>query len=402
MLLKSRRLIAIGVVIAAMIGFLALQSSLGEKVQGYRLELRALTQSVVATGRVISVSRVQIGSEITGVVVERRVEEGDRVAPGDVLLVLRADELAAQARAAEAALAQLQRSTRPRAVVAQREAEAQLAQAQRESERRRDLFNRNLIAREALEQAEQVEVVARSAVQTARLTASAFAAGGPEERVLQEQLAAARAALDKTLIRSQVAGVVLTRNAEPGDLIQPGRVLFDLARTGDTEILVPFDEENLAVLRVGQKALCIADAFPSKRFDAQITFIAPRVDPQRGTVDVRLRVDPVPEFLRQDMTVSVTVETAHRERALVIPNDALWEVSGDAGYVFVVRDARVRRAPVRLGLRGLTLTEVVGGLRAGDRVLAQEDQSLDEGARVRFVEQPLPLAGPTVGAMIRE
>lgn len=393
--LKSRRGLVIAALAALIVIALALQAVRGAKAPGYRVEERPLTQSVVASGRVISVSRVQIGSEITGVVLERRVEEGEAVAPGDVLLVLRADDLAAEVRAAEAQLAQLQRSTLPQARVAQREAEAQLAQAQRETERRRDLIQRNLIAREALEQAEQAETVARAAAQTARLAAAAVAPGGPEEKVLRERLTAARAALDKTIVRSQVAGVVLTRNAEPGDLIQPGRVLFDIARTGDTEVLVPFDEENLSVLRVGQSARVIADAFPDRPFAATITLIAPRVDPQRGTVDVRLRVDPVPEFLRQDMTVSVTVRTGQRERTLVVPNDALLEVNGERAHVMAVREGRARRTAVRLGLRGLTLTEVVEGLSAGDRVLLHGASSVEEGERVRVVEEPLPAVAAT-------
>src|SRR5690606_31870946 len=237
---------------------------------------------------VIAESRVQIGSEMTGVVTERRVEEGDEVEPGDVLVVLRADDLAARVREAEAALAQLERSARPRSEVALREAEARLAQAIRETERRRNLSERNLLAREAIEQAEEAETLARAAVERARLEAEAFAAGGSEEALLRERLAAAQAELEKTVVRSEVAGVVLTRNVEPGDLVQPGRGLFEIARSGDTEILVPFDEENLAVLELGQHATCVADAFPSQAFDAEIIFISPRIDPQRGSVDVRL------------------------------------------------------------------------------------------------------------------
>ena len=124
-------------------------------------------------------------------------------------------------------------------------------------------------------------------------------------------------------------GTVLTRDVEPGDLVQPGRGLLAIARSGATEILVPFDEENLAVLELGQRATCIADAFPAQPFGAQLVFISPRIDPQRGSVDVRLRVEPVPHFLRQDMTVSVNVETARRERALVVPNDTLIDAAGD-------------------------------------------------------------------------
>jgi HlyD family secretion protein len=389
-----RRLIAVALVAALIVGVLLVRAALGEKVPGYRIEARPLTQNVVATGRLISVSRVQVGSEITGVVVERRVEEGDAVSAGDVLVVLRADDLEAQVREAEAALAQLRRATRPQAQVAQREAEAELAQAERELTRRQDLFARKLIAREALEQAEEAVTNARAAVETARLGAAALASGGSEEALLLERLAAARAGLEKAVVRSQVDGVVLTRNAEPGDLVQPGTVLFNIARSGDTEVLVPFDEENLSVLRVGQNAVCIADAFPSQHFDAVITLISPRVDPERGTVDVRLRVDPVPEFARQDMTVSVNVRTGHRDRALVVPNDALLNVEADRAYVWTVRDNTAQRVPIALGLRGVTLSEVVSGLAAGDRVILS-GTVVEEGARVRVVEQPLPAAGPS-------
>lgn len=399
---RRRRWIPIAIVVVLALGLLALQAFRGEKVRGYRLEAQPLTQSVVATGRVIGVSRVQIGSEITGVVLERRVQEGDVVAAGDVLLVLRADDLAAQVRAAEAELTQLQRSTRPQSLVAQQEAEAQLAQARRESARRHDLFERKLIAREALEQAEQAETSARTTSQTARLNAAAVGPNGPEEKVLRERLAVARAALEKSIVRSAVAGTVLTRAAEPGDLIQPGTVLFEIDRAGDTEILVPFDEENLSVLRIGQDAVCIADAFPSEPFAAVISHIAPRVDPQRGTVDVRVTVDPVPPFVKQDMTVSVTVETGRRERALVIPNDALLGITGDRAHVFAVEEGRVRRAPVRIGLRGLTLTEIREGLQEGDRVLMQDAQSVQEGDYVRVIEEPLPTTGATSATRTRE
>lgn len=382
---RSRRFrIALAVVLV--LAVFALLAMRPPKVPGYRIQMQPLTQSVVATGRLVSMSRVQVGSEITGVVLERRVSEGDVVSAGDVLVILQAEDLAAQMRAAEAALAGLQKSTRPQSQVAQREAQAQLDQAEREAERRRDLFARGLIAREMLEQAEQALIGARAAAQTARLTAQSLAAGGSEERTLREQLAVARAALDKTIIRSQVDGVVLTRNAEPGDLVQPGRVLFDIAREGDTEILVPFDETNLSLLKVGQSATCIADAYPFEVFPAQISLIAPRVDPQRGTVDVRLKVDPVPEFLRQDMTVTVTVETATRERAVVVPNDALSDVKAERADVMLVRDGRAQRAPVRIGLRTLALTEVTEGLVEGDWVLRQGDATISDGDRVRVIE----------------
>lgn len=381
------------------LGAAALRYGQGPRLAAYRVESRPLVQTVVATGRVASVSRAQVGSEITGVLLERRVQEGDHVQAGDILAVLRADDLTAAVREAEAALAQLHESVRPQALAAVRQAEAQLDQASREAQRRRQLFQRQLIARETLEQAEQAETVARTAAERARLTAQSLAAGNPDEMLVLERLAAARAALAKTFIRAQVAGTVLTRNAEPGDLIQPGRVLFEIARQGDTELRVPLDEKNLAVLALGQPAQCVADAYPTRVFPARVSFIAPSVDPQRGSVEIRLKVNPVPDFLKQDMTVSVNVETGRRAQALVVPNDALEPIDGHAATVWRVRDGKARRARVQLGLRGLAVTEITGGLQAGDWVLAGAPADLRDGARVRVAPQALPQTGaePSAG-----
>jgi HlyD family secretion protein len=368
----------------------------GPRMEAYVVQSQPLVQTVVATGRVVSVSRAQVGSQITGVLTERRVEEGDVVAPGDILAVLRADDLQANLRQAQAELEQLQQSTRPQAQAALRQANAQLAQASREAQRRRDLFARKLIARESMEQAVQLETVARTAAEKAQLAAASLAAGNPDEAAARQRLAAAQAQLDKTQIRAEVAGTVLTRDAEPGDLIQPGRVLFEIARTGDTEILVPLDEKNLEVLALGQPAQCVADAYPARPFPATVTFIAPRVDPQRGSVDVRLTVSPVPDFLKQDMTISVNVETGRRERALVLPNDALASVDGGRAQVWRVRDGKARRVGVTLGLRGLALSEITDGLAAGDAVLADANAALEDGAHVRLATRPLPANAASV------
>ena len=355
----------------------------GPVVAGYQVAAQPLVQVVVATGRVAAVSRAQVGSPVTGVVLERRVREGDVVRAGDVLAVLRADDLAAAVSEAQAALEQLQQSTRPQAQASLREAEARLAQASREAQRRRELFQRQMITRETMEQAAQAETVARTAVEQARLAVRSLAAGNPGEAAARARVESARAQLAKTTIRAEVAGTVLTRNAEPGDLVQPGRVLFEIARAGDTEILVPLDEKNLNVLALGQSAMCIADAFPAQPFPAKVSFIAPSIDPQRGTVEVRLRVAPVPGFLLQGMTVSVNVEAGRRERAIVVGNDALATLDGNNAEVWLVADGRAVRRRVQLGLRGLTQTKVTTGLQEGDWVLADPGAALAEGDRVR-------------------
>lgn len=367
----------------------------GPALAGYKVAERPLVQTVVATGRVVAVSRAQIGSPVTGVVIERRVREGDRVQAGDVLAVLRADDMEAAVRDAEAALAQLQQSTRPQAQAALREAEARLTQATREAQRRRELFQQQAIAREEMEQAIQAETTARANAEQARLTARSLLAGNPAEAAARARVASSKAQLAKTTIRAEVAGTVLTRNAEPGDLVQPGRILFEIAQTGDTEIQVPLDEKNLEVLAIGQTAMCIADAYPARPFPAKVGFIAPSVDPQRGTVDIRLTVTPVPSFLRQDMTVSVNVETGRRDKAIVVPNEALTAMDGNRAELWVVVDGRATKRPVQLGLRGLTQTEVTSGLHVGDWILSDARASVAPGDRVRVVPGPSGSSGNT-------
>jgi HlyD family secretion protein len=356
---------------------------------GYQAVPATLVQNVVATGRVVSTSRAQIGSEITGVVTHRLVQEGDKVAAGDILLLLRPDDLDAKLREAQAALRQLQESIRPQAQARLRQAESQLRQARREAERRRTLIQSSAIPRESSEQANQALAAAAANAEQARLEALSLAPGATEESMLRERVAAAQAALSKTQIRAQFPGTVLTRNVEPGDLVQPSRVLLEIAREDTTEILVPVDERNLGVLALGQTAVCITDAYPDLQFTAVISFIAPTIDPQRGTVDIRLRVEPVPEYLRDDLTVTVNVETGRAEQALSVPNDVLTDIRNGQATALVVSNGRAERRVLSLGLRGLAMTQITDGLQAGEWVLAGD--GVKDGERVRVSSQARPV-----------
>lgn len=362
----------------------------GPLLPGYRIEARPLVQRVVASGEVSSQSLAQVGSEITGVVARRAVREGDAVRAGDLLLALRDDEQQARLREAEAALRQLQDSDRPQAAAALREAQSALNQAERELARRETLQARGLLAVEALEQARQARIRAREALNRARLDAAALAAGASQEQLLRQRLEAARAALAKTRIHAQHDGIVQTRSVEPGDLVQPGRVLLEIARTDSREILLPLDEKNLAPLALGQHAQVIADAYPERALQARVAFIAPAVDPARGTLDVHLELLEPADFLRQGMTVSVEIRTAERERALVLPHDALRQRDGERARVLVLDAGRIAEREVRLGLRGSALSEVLDGLQDGAQVLAVD---AEPGRRARLQPLALPAAG---------
>ena len=359
----------------------------GPELPGYRVEARPLVQRVVASGEVSSQSLARVGSELTAVVKARHVREGDRVQPGELLLELHDEDQQARLGEAEAALRQLVESGRPQAAAALHEAQTNLEQAERELQRREELFARQLLSAEVREQARRTEIAARAARDRARLQAAALAAGGSEEQQLRQRVQQARASLAKTRILAQHAGTVQTRKVEPGDLVRPGDILLEIARADSREILLPLDETNLATVALGQPAQVIADAWPERVMQARVSYLAPAVDTARGTLDVHLQLDTPAEFLRQGMTVSVNIETARREQALVVANDALRVREGSQAQVLRVRDGRVQWVPVRLGLRSVALSEVLEGLQAGDAVLAAD---AEEGQRVRLLPQPLP------------
>lgn len=384
---RIRRWLPILLALVLLLLWFAWRQWQGPEVPAYQLEQRPLVQRVVASGEVDSQSLAQVGSEITGVVKARHVREGDAVRAGDLLIELHDEEQQARLREAEAALRQLVQSQRPQTEAALREAQTNLAQASRERERREALVARQLLPAEQGEQARQAEISARSALQRAQAAAAAAAPGGSDEQLLQQRLAAARAALERTLIRARFDGVVQVRAVEPGDVVQPGKALLQIARADSREILVPLDEKELGPVAVGQPALIIADAYPNEVLEGRVSFIAPAVDTNRGTIDVHLELLESADFLRQGMTVSVDIRTASRDQALVIPNDALFNRRGDRAEVLRLAGGRLaERVPVRLGLRGTGLTEVVEGVGAGDVLLTDEQA---EGRRVRARIDPL-------------
>jgi HlyD family secretion protein len=181
------------------------------------------------------------------------------------------------------------------------------------------------------------------------------------------------------------------RDVEVGDVVAAGRALLVLAEDGPTRLTVQPDEKNLAVLRVGQPAEAAADAFPAEPFAAQVSYLAPAVDPARGTVEVRLAVPAPPAFLRPDMTVSVNVEVGRKADALVVPAESVRDGATDP-WVLRVADGRAERRAVRVGLRGEGMIEVLEGLAPGDAVVLPAAGVIEAGARVRArrVEAPLP------------
>ncbi|WP_293605617.1 efflux RND transporter periplasmic adaptor subunit [Polaromonas sp. UBA4122] len=368
----------------------------GTPVQVVAVARTGIVQSVVATGRINAPARMDIGAEVSATVLEVRVREGDRVKAGDLLVRLSDAEAHAALQQARAALAEArgratQQATVAAPVAAQAVVQAQAAftSAEREHQRARDLVAQGFFSQQKLDDAQRALDTARSALESARVQAQANQASGVE-RVLAVSrvdqavaaLEVAQARLERLSITSPVDAVVLNRTAEPGSMAQPGRVLLSLAAQGGLRIDAGVDEKNLRLLSPGMAARAVADAYPGQSFDAQLSYIAPAVDPLRGTVEVRLAVPKPPGFLRPDMTVSVELVGGTKKDALVLPSGAVRDADREAPWVLALQDGRAVRVPVKLGLRGVGAVEIVDGLKEGEEVIPQTEKAAP-GDRVR-------------------
>jgi len=375
---------------------------LGQPVQTVEAVRRDLVQTIVASGRVESPQRVSIGAAVTERVARIPVQEGQSVRRGDILIELASeDERAAmeQARAgieqAEAKLRQLREVGLPAAQQNLAQAEANALQARQNFERNVALKARGFIGQSQLDEARRALDVAESLARASRLQVQSNGPSGSDYAVARSALvqanasrSVAQAKLDQLVIHAPVDGVLISRNVEPGNVVQPGKELMALAPAGETQIVVQMDERHLAQIAPGQKALASADAFPGERFAAELVFVNPGVDAARGSVEVKLKVLAPPRYLRQDMTVSVDIEVARRAAALAVPSDGVRDASGKQAWVLVVRGGRAVRQPVTVGMRGAGYVELTDGVTAGEAMIPADNLQAKAGQRVRIVAPP--------------
>jgi HlyD family secretion protein len=397
---RGRRLATAAV--AALAVLVGARSARGREVAAWPVEYRPVVQRVVSSGRVRPPARISLASLVMGRVARVNVREGDRVVAGQLLVELEDAEAAAAlrqaaGRVAEAAarLEQVQGVSGRLTAEALRQAELRVADAEAALSRIRQLTEAGGTSQAALEDAERAVAHARSQREAAAAQAGSTSAGA-EARLTAAALSQAEAAravsaakLEETRIRAPSAGQVLLRDVEPGDVLPPGRALITMAADGALELVAHVDEKNLAYLRRGLPAKATADAFPGELFAAEVATVSPSVDPARGTVEIRFRVPAPPPFLRADMTVSVNVDVGRRERALVVPSEAVRDPTGEP-WVLAVSGGRAVRRPVRLGLRGDALVEVVEGLAEGDAAIAPIAGWVEPGSRVRVRRLELP------------
>jgi HlyD family secretion protein len=370
---------------------------MGPLVEVVEVRRADIVQSVVASGRLVTPARVALGSVLVGTVLRLEAREGAVVKAGQVLAVLKSDEqraAVAQARGAlaeaEARLAQLATQSGPVAEEGLHKAEAGLRLARAEAVRTQSLFDKGFFSRSRLDEAQRTLKAAQADHDSAVAQAVANRPQGAEyvlARSRREQsraaLEAAGARLANTEIRAPADGVVLKRLVEAGDVVAQGRQMFEMSVSGETQVSLLVDEKNLAFLQVGQAARVAADAYPGRPVPAEVFYIAPVVDAQRGTVEVKLRVKSPADYLKPDMTVSAEIVAGSKAATLVLPAGAVRDAAGSRPWVLVVRDGRTARQAVRLGLHGEGSVEVLEGLAEGALVVPPSAVAVAEGRRVR-------------------
>jgi HlyD family secretion protein len=393
----------IGLVTAAgvmLLVWLAASYLLGPRVATRVLAATSLVRTIVASGRVVTPLRVGVSSQISGAVRAVPVREGQSVVAGQALIEIDGSEAGAsveQARAAlmqsEARLRQVRELALPAAQQAVRQAEVNLQNSQRQHERLVALQRQGFIGQAQLDDARRALDVAESQLRSARLQVSNNDERGSELLAARAAVAQAQASLAMaqtrqtyTTLRAPVAGILIARSIERGDVVQPGKVLMVLSPAGSTQLVVQIDEKNLARLKPGQKALASADAYPDQRFGAELVYINPAIDPQRGSVQVKLDVAQAPAYLRQDMTISVELEVERLDAAIVVPATALQYSSDGAAWVMKHVAGRAVRQAVKTGQRQTGKVEIVSGVVAGDEVIL--DAGVADGRRVRATPVP--------------
>ena len=334
-----------------------------------------------ASGYVVARRQATVSSKVTGKVEQVFIEEGMRVEEGQVVATL--DDSTQQAQL-ELALAQVDSA---RAALA--EIEAQLRNARLDRDRTRDLAGRDLASKSSLDTAEATydELAAR------------LATGRENVDVAERNVALARDSLANMTIRAPFAGMVVTKNAQPGEMISPVSAGGGFTRTGictiiDTdslEIEVDVNESYIQRVMAGQRVSAVLDAYPEWRIPAEVIAIIPTADRQKATVRVRVGFLERDDRILRDMGVKVSFlgDGAPRGsgadiQGVMITADALRsDVSGD--FVWIVRGDTVERRSIVLGgSRDRSQVLVASGLVAGDTVVRAADGPLSAGGKVKI------------------
>lgn len=346
--------------------------------QPSRIERGSLRETVIATGTMAPFARIVVQSEIPGIVKRVLVDDGDRVERDQALVELDGERLEDRVAELTAQLTSRQALGRYDLVGKAKAVEAKAAQDQN---RIQGLFDRGVISTQAIEDAEHTVRLAKIAITDAQAETAARAANVEETR---NALRRAERDLAKTVIRSPVDGVVERREVEVGtavaDLQNGGTVIAVLADDARIHLLADVDENDVADIRVGQKALVRIDAFSGETFTSRVRKIASSGKSDGGSVsefDVEIEVDPDPR-IRVGMSADARIVVREHLDALLVPNSAI--VRTEDGPKVRVPDGdsseRFHLVPISELYSDGFRTAIDKGLSVGDVVLVRGGPSL--------------------------
>jgi RND family efflux transporter MFP subunit len=332
------------------------------------------------SGYVTARRQATVSSKITGKVVDVLIEEGMQVREGDVVARLDDSLPRAVLRLAESRLAAARRA------LSETRSELQLAELTLQRVRR-------LVRDEVAGQAELDEAETAVATLQARL-----ALQEEEIRVAEAEVALRRTELDDTVIRAPFDGVVISKDAQPGEMVSPVSAGGGFTRTGictvvdmaSLEIEVEVNESYISRVEPDQRVEAVLDAYPDWPIPAHVITTSPAADRQKATVLVRIGFDELDPRVLPDMGVKVAFldaapETAQPGRArLHVPRGALRQ-DGGRDIVLVVTDGTVERRSVTVGTAGPAAgdrVEILSGLSAGERVVVEGPTDLADGDAV--------------------
>jgi len=333
-----------------------------------------------ASGYVVAQRKAAVASKITGRLVELNVEEGDRVKEGQVVARLENEDALAARDQAEANL-KVSRANLD-------EAKAQLEESTKTFNRYKQLVAGGYIARADYDTAEARYVRAQAAVAKAEASIKANLAG----------VQATQVALDYSLIRAPFDAVVLTKNADIGDIVTPlgaaanaKAAVVTIADLKSLQVEADVSETNLGLVKGGQPCEIQLDALPDSRFRGVVHTIVPTIDRSKATVMVKVRFvekDPriLPEMRAKVSFLSRPVKEGEEQpRTVVIPSALV--TTGDKKTVFVVQGDKVTETPITVGPLLGDRMEVLSGVKAGDRVVIKPPKRLRNGSRIKIVEK---------------
>jgi RND family efflux transporter MFP subunit len=327
-----------------------------------------------AAGTVRARTSAVIAAKLMGYVREVKVQTGDRVREGQLLVTLDARDLDVNSRHAEAALEEV-RSSMPEADGAVAGAKANLDLVQTTFNRMQDLFNKQSISNQEYDESSATLKAAQAAYQMAVAKRAQLDAQAAR---VQQDVRATEVARSYAEITAPFAGVVTAKTADPGTLAAPGTPLLTIEREGAYRLEASVEESHLAAIRVGQSVSVTLDGI-DRTLEARVSEIVPAVDAVSRSYTVKIDLPNAPA-LRSGAFGRATFSLGSRV-ALSIPAAAVSE-RGQLQSVLVAENGIARTRLITAGSKNKDRIEVLSGITAGDKVIFPVPPGLGDGAAV--------------------